>query len=282
MPKISVIIVNWNGLHYLEELLRSIERQSFRDFEVIMVDNGSTDGSVKWVRKNHPTVKLLPQKKNLGFCAGNNVGARAAAGEYLLLLNNDTALRPDALAGMLAVMEEKGETCFGVFPKVLFYDEPSVINAFGVVWNHEMQWKDIRVGLLDFGQFKEPEQVFGSIFAAVLVRRDVFFDIGMFDEAFFSFGEDFDVCYRANLMGYKFFTAPKAEVLHKYHGSLIKKKKPEYSHFLYIRNYLMTILKNYSKDSLKKHFRQAFRRYFINGFKYFLRERNFPMAWATL
>ncbi len=280
MPKVSIIIVNWNGLHYLKELMDTIEGQSFRDFETIIVDNGSTDGSVNWIRENYPGVKLLPQKKNLGFCAGNNIGALAASGDYFFLLNNDTALRPDALKEMLVVMEEKGESCFGVFPEVLFYDEPYVINAMGVVWNHECQWKDIRVGLLDFGQFKEPEQVFGSIFAAVLVRAKVFLDIGMFDEAFFSYGEDFDVCYRANLMGYKFFTAPEAEVLHKYRGSSVEKKKPAYSHFIYTRNYLMAILKNYSSQSLRKHFGQAFRRYITAGIRHFLRERNITMVWA--
>ena len=280
MPRISIIIVNWNGLHHLRELMETIRAQTFQDFETIMVDNGSTDGSVEWMRDNYPGVKLLPQGRNLGFCAGNNAGARAASGEYLFLLNNDTALRPDALKEMLAVMEEKGPSCFGVFPKVLFFDEPYVINAFGVIWNNECQWKDHRVGLLDFGQFKEPEQVFGSIFAAVLVRSEAFFEMGMFDEAFFSYGEDFDVCYRANVLGYKFFTAPKAEVLHKYRGSSVEKKRPAYSHFLFVRNYLMAILKNYSSETLRKHFGHVFRRYVTSGMKHFLRERNFPMVWA--
>jgi GT2 family glycosyltransferase len=280
MPKVSIIIVNWNGLKYLPELMKSLAAQSFTDFETIVVDNGSKDGSVDWLRDNCPEARVLPQKSNLGFCAGNNVGIRQARGEYLFLLNNDTVVRPDAIKNMLSVIEEKGPDCIGVFPKVLFYDEPYVINAFGVIWNYDCQWKDIRVGLLDFGQFTEPERVFGSIFAAVIVRREQFVDMGMFDERFFTYGEDFDVCYRANLMGYTFYTVPDAEVLHKYRGSSVEKKRPSYSNYLYIRNYLMAIFKNYSAEALKKYMRHLLRRYVWSGVKHFARTGQPHMVWS--
>ena len=101
-PAVSIVILNWNGKHLLADCLGSVQRQTFRDFEVILVDNGSTDGSVEWVRAEYPEVRVVPLATNEGFCGGNNAGIRVARGEYIVLLNNGT----DRFSGRVRTIHE--------------------------------------------------------------------------------------------------------------------------------------------------------------------------------
>lgn len=265
-PRISVIIVNWNGKHLLEECLSSLMGQTLPPSEVILVDNGSDDGSAEFVEQRYPEVQLVRNPANWGFCRGNMVGIDKAGGEWLFLLNNDTWLEPTCLEGLAAQMQASPADRIGVFPKVVFYDAPQVINALGTFWNYRHHWRDFRVGLLDVGQFNMPEAVFGSLFAAVLLDRAHFERIRGFDEAFFSYGEDFDVCYRANLMGHRFYTAPRAVVHHKYRGSAREEADPLWSEFHFRRNYLMVFIKNYEFANLLRYGPIIIGRYFGASF----------------
>ena len=108
--RVSIIIVNWNGLQHLPDCLESLERQSFRDFEVILVDNGSSDGSLQYLRDQHPAVRLVPLPENRGFAGGNNAALPLAQGEYLVTLNNDTKADPGFLAELVAVADAHPKT----------------------------------------------------------------------------------------------------------------------------------------------------------------------------
>jgi len=260
-PLVSIVIANWNGEGHLEECLGSISAQDYSPVETIVVDNASDDGSVDLVRARFPGVKVIENGVNRGFCGGSNQGALAASGELLFLLNNDTAIAPDCVEQMVECIQEQDERCIGCFPKVVFHSDPHIINAMGAHWHARCHWRDARVGQLDQGQFSRPERVFGSIFPAVLFKRDAFFKIGMFDETMFSFCEDFDLCYRANIFGYHFVTAPQAVVRHKYRSTAASAYHQRWQHYFFVRNYLYVFLKNYSLKNLARHFPHALHRY---------------------
>ncbi len=252
MPFISVIIVNWNTKHELDECLKSLKEQDYENMEIIVMDNASRDGSVEMLRSDYPEVRVLANRKNKGFCRANNQGIQAADGKYLLLLNPDTVLQNDAIREMLKVFHEGHPDVIGVFPKLLFHDEPLFINALGVKWHIRAHWLDQRVGMLDLGRFNNSEHVFGSIFAALLADAEKFKEIGLFDPVFFTYCEDFDVSYRAGLFGYKFYTAPRAVVYHKYRTTQRTKRSRARHSAFYARNYLAVFVKNYELKNLVK------------------------------
>jgi len=260
-PLVSIIIANWNGKSHLQECLASIEAQTYSSIETVLVDNASIDGSVELVRAQFPRVKIVQNEINRGFCASNNQGAREASGKLLFLLNNDTVIAPGCVEQMVEVLREQGERCIGCFPKVVFDSDPHIINSIGTTWHARCHWRDARVGQIDLGQFSHSERVFGSIFPAVLLRRELFLKIGMFDETMFSYCEDFDLCYRANILGYHFVTAPQAVVRHKYRATASSAYSARWQHYFFVRNYLYVFLKNYSLKNLLRCFPYAFYRY---------------------
>ena len=124
MPQVSVVVLNWNGAHLLPVCLDSVRAQTFRDFEVIMPDNGSTDGSVELVRERYPEVRVLPFSENLGFCLAVNAGIRASRGEFIALLNNDTELDRNYVNELVGAMQADGR--LGICaPKMVYYDDPA-------------------------------------------------------------------------------------------------------------------------------------------------------------
>lgn len=262
-PLVSIVIVNWNGEDYLDACLDSITHQTFIDYETIVVDNGSSDGSLEVLERYGRRISLIRNPKNLGYCRGNNIGCDAAQGEWLFLLNADTRLAPNAMEELAAIARQELPSWIGIIPKVLFDRAPFFINSLGVHWHHLGHWRDIRVGRMDLGRFQDGEQVFGAIFPAVLFHAQRFREIGGFDERFFSYCEDFDACYRANIMGYKFYTAPKAEILHAYRSSIRTDAARRWHTYLFTRNYLLVFLKNYQARSLLQYGRQILRRYLI-------------------
>ncbi|MBN1355492.1 glycosyltransferase family 2 protein [bacterium] len=260
-PRTSIIVLSYNGMKHLPECLESIYDQTDTDFELIVVDNASRDGSPQWVTNHYPTARLIKLCRNQGFCRGMNRGVAEAVGEYLFLLNQDIVLDTECLGNLAGEMESRSKTWIGAFPKVVFYDAPEFINAFGVRWYETCHWRDTRVGLADFGQYKTPEQVFGSIFPAVLLRRDRFNEIGRFDPLFWSYNEDFDLCYRAALFGYKFVAVPASVIRHKYRASSRDLSDPLWSRYWFVRNYFLVFLKNYQLKNLLKYRRIIFMRY---------------------
>ncbi len=284
VPILSVVVLSYNGIEHLPECLQTIFAQDFKDFEVIVVDNGSTDGSVEYIKNYQPAVTLIQLNQNMGFCIGMNRGAEEAKGKFVLLLNQDLSLDKSCFSALMKswdnlppdnIFSSKEERpVIGVFPKVLFYSTPGFINAFGAEWFVDCHWRDSRVGLPDLGAFEKSETVFGSIFPAVLFDKEKFQKIGGFDPIFVSYCEDFDVCYRSNILGYRFITAPKAIIKHKYRASSTDQTNPLQSRFWFLRNYMLVFLKNYEGKNLVKYGNRIFKRYIWNSMRHAFTTRN--------
>jgi len=281
--RLTAIVLSYNGSEYLHACLDSINNQSCPacpDYQLIVVDNGSTDQSISIIRSLCPDALLVTLDKNQGFCQGMNIGIQKSEGELILLLNQDIVLEKECFQNLLEtwdnpppdnlIASSSGKTdrpLMGVFPKVTFYDSPKTINAFGVDWFEDCHWRDSRVGLFDSGAFEQAETVFGSIFPAVLMHRQRFLDMGSFDSLFWSYCEDFDVCYRTNILGFRFVTSPGAIIQHKYRASSRDTVDPLWSRYWFIRNYLLVFLKNYEAVNLFKYGRKIYRRYLGNVWK---------------
>lgn len=215
-PAVSVIVPNLDGKVLIEACLTSLERQTFRDFEVIVVDNGSTDGSVEMVRARFPWVAAVVENPaNLGFAKACNQGIAQARGEYVALLNNDTEAHPAWLAELVRVAEANPDA--GMFAtKTLAFRRRDVIDTAG----HLMYPDGLNRGRgrleLDRGQYDQKLDVFFPSGAAALYRKRMLDEIGPFDECHFAYGDDTDIGLRGRLAGWKCLFVPAAIVYHKY------------------------------------------------------------------
>ena len=249
-PLVSIIIVNWNGCAHLEECLDSLVAQTFRDFEVVLVDNGSTDGSESFVRERYPWVKLVPLGKNTGFATGNNCGFENSRGEYLVTLNNDTRVEPDWLATLVRVAEENPLAGM-VGCRICSYFDLELIDSLGMgICPDGMsrgRYRNRRWPELDF---PEVDEILFPSACAGLYKREMIDRIGFFDDDFFAYAEDSDLGLRGRLAGWGALLATKAVVYHKYSqssGSLSPFKV-----FLVERNHYWAALKNFSPSALLK------------------------------
>jgi len=211
--QISVIIVNWNGRHHLEECLNALEKQTFKRFEIILIDNGSHDGSVSWVRKTFPWVRIIALPVNSGFCHANNLGYAVSRAEFIALLNNDTKVDSNWLYFLKNKIEEDEK--IGICAsRILLYDRNEILDAAGD--GYDFSGVGFRRGHgAKASSLAHSEEVFGACAAAALYRTSMLEEIGFFDENFFSVGEDIDLSFRARLAGYKCIYVPEALVYHK-------------------------------------------------------------------
>lgn len=211
-PLVSVVLVNWNGLPVIESCLESILCQTYRPLEVIVVDNGSEDGSPDLVRERFPRVRLIVNKKNVGFGGGNNIGIKASRGRYIMILNNDTRLDPGCIDRLMHSLERDRRFGAGV-PKILLDNEDNRIDAAGIVVYPD--GLSIGRGRMESGErYDEETEVFCASGCAALFRREMLDDIGLFDEDFFAYAEDTDLGWRARLAGWKAYYVPRAIVYH--------------------------------------------------------------------
>jgi len=219
VPMISVIIPNWNGKQFLAECMDSLKEQTFHDFETILVDNGSTDGSAEFVEEGYGEfIRVIRNKRNLGFTGGNNVGIQAARGEYIVLLNNDTWAPPNWLDELVKATHLSPP--IGMWAsKVYSYYKRSQIEAVGelIYWDglsrSRGQYEQER------GQYEEMEEIFFPPGCGGMYRKVVFEEIGLFDEDFFAYGDDAEIGIRARLAGWKCVYVPKAVLYHKNSGT---------------------------------------------------------------
>jgi GT2 family glycosyltransferase len=211
---ISVVVLNWNGRQHLEACLSSLFEQTFHEFEVILVDNGSTDGSIEFVRTLFPEVRIIALEKNLGFCGGNNIGIRAAQGDLVALLNNDTEADRKWLEALNdAAIRRPDVGCFA--SKMLSFYQRNLIDDAGDEF-HAAGFSSKRGWLEEDGpQYNEECEVFGTCAGAASYRRTMLDEIGLFDEHFFATGEDVELSFRAHLKGYKCLYVPNAIIYHK-------------------------------------------------------------------
>ena len=210
---LAVIIPNWNGAHLLRTCLDALRRQTFRDFETIVVDNGSTDDSLDLLAREYPEVRALPLGENLGLAGGTNAGIRATDAALIATLNNDTEADPDwlgELVGALRAHPEAGSAA----SKLLLFDRRDVIHSAGDYYGLDGLPGNRGVWERDDGRYAEPELVFGACAGAAAYRRRMLEDVGLFDESFFMYGEDVDLAFRAQLLGYRCIYVPTAIVYH--------------------------------------------------------------------
>ena len=241
MPKISVIIVNWNGKHFLDACLGALRRQTFRDFEAILVDNGSTDGSAEFVRTHFPEIQLLPLDDNRGFAGGNIAGYELATGELIALLNNDTEAHPKWLEEINKASLQFPDA--GSFAsKMMYFDKRDCIENCGFSVGSSGTTEDLGRDQADGPRWSQPGPVFGACGGAVAYRRSMLDDVGFLDPDFFMVYEDVDLSFRAQLRGYSCIYVPTAIVFHRYRATL--KTKPSHQVFYSQRNIEFVYFKN--------------------------------------
>lgn len=216
---ISVVVVNWNRRDLLRSCLLSLARQRGVDFEVVVVDNGSTDGSAEMVRREFSTgqpfaLKLIANQRNLGFCAANNQGFAGSESEFVALLNNDAEAEPDWLRSLLGAFDGRAEIGMAA-SKILVYEDPRRIDKVGHLIYLDGQNRGRGSGELDTGQYERLEEVLWPDGCAAMYRRAMLEAIGGFDEDLFAYGDDAELGLRARIAGWKCLYVPVAVVRHR-------------------------------------------------------------------
>ncbi len=216
-PSVAIIILNWNGREDTLACLESLARLEYPSFHIIVVDNGSTDGSPETIRRAFPQTEVLETGANLGYAGGNNRGLKAALARpfpYILLLNNDTLVAPDFLTHLVRAADR---TAGIVGPTIYYADRPEVIwTAGGAIDWRRGDTRMIGLDAVDRGQFGTvPREVDFVSGCAMLVRRDVPERIGLLDERFFLYYEEVEWCVRARRAGFRILHVPQAKVWHR-------------------------------------------------------------------
>jgi len=245
---VSVIIPNWNGAVHLPACLDALRRQTFNDRETIVVDNGSTDGSLALVAERYPDVQVIALAHNLGYAGGCNAGLRAAQGEVLAILNNDTEVTPTWLAELLIALERHPDAGMAT-PKVLLWDDRTRLHTTGDYVRTNGIPDSRGVWQRDEGQFDDQTYVFGAAGVAPAYRRKMLDDIGLFDASFKSYCEDVDLSWRAQLAGYRCVYSPHSVLYHKVSAT----GKGTVRSYYVARNTIWTLVKNLPVELWHRH-----------------------------
>ena len=216
-PQVSIIIANYNGRDLLQKCLESLSNVNYQNLEIIIIDNNSTDDSVEFVTKNHPSIILVKLDKNKGFAEPNNIGAKIAKGQFLLFLNNDTVVTENFISEMInaIITDKKIAICQSLLlkPNGDIDSSGDFLDDLGVVYNSKTKIDHIR-------------EISSARGASMLIRANIFEKLHGFDEKFFVSFEDVDLCWRAWILGYRTLMIPTSIVYHSA-GSTIKKIKSE-------------------------------------------------------
>ena len=240
---ISIVVITWNSAAYLPRCLASLNHQTFKDFEVILVDNGSNDGCVDNIERNWPDLNLRLERlpENVGFAAANNLGACLARGEWLALLNADAFPETDWLENLILAAENHPEFSFFASRQIQanapeFLDGAGdAYHISGLAWRRYASWPAAQFGL-------EPEEVFSPCAAAALYPRRAFLQVGGFDENFFSYHEDVDLAFRLRLRGFRCLYVPDAVVKHI--GSATLGAQSDFALYHWQRNFIWSFIQN--------------------------------------
>jgi GT2 family glycosyltransferase len=242
LPIVSVVIVNWDGKHLLGECLDSlIGQQDVKGVEIIVVDNGSRDGSTEFVRDIYRNVTVVSLPANIGFAGGNNAGIRIATGKYVALLNNDTKADPLWLANFLTAAEASPHSVGMWAGKILSYNTPNIIDNVGLLLYPDGLGRGKGRLERDEGQYDRPGEALFPSGCAGLYRKEMLDEIGMFDEEFFAYADDVDIGLRARLAGWGCAYVPSAIIFHKYSAS--SSAYSPFKAFLVERNRIWVLLK---------------------------------------
>ncbi len=220
--KVAIVILNWNNFEDTKECLDSLKKIDYPNYEVIVVDNGSEDGSAEKIARAFPHIKLIRNRENLGFAEGNNVGIKEALKDgpsYILLLNNDTVVDGNMLSKLVGSFES--DTSVGIAgPKIYYYGQTNIIWSAGVRYDRIFM-RPLFIGYRekDSDRFSKLKNVDEVSACAMLIRKEVIEKIGYLDEKFFTTAEDSEYCIRAKMAGYRIFFIPEAKVWHKVSSS---------------------------------------------------------------
>ena len=239
-----------NGKHHLDDCFQSLRKQTFTDFEIILSDNGSTDGTQAYVREHYPEVRVLELGENRGFTGACNAGYEASTGEFIILLNNDTEVDPNWLREIDAAFELHPEVG-AIASKMLLFDRRNHFHTAGDYYRLDGIPGNRGVWQKDEGQYNQVETVFGACGGSSAYRRIMIGEIGFLDGDFFFSCEDIDIAWRANLAGWCVLYVPTAIVYHKLKATGGSTVGSYYDG----RNFLYLIWKNYPTSLLRKHWR---------------------------
>lgn len=243
-PLVSIIIINFNGLNYLKDCFESLERINYPNWEAIVVDNGSNDGSIEFLNRyrNFKSLKVVRNSSNLGFAKPNNQGYRVAKGKYILLLNNDTKVNTDFLDKPVEILNNNKK--IGVIqPKIFLMEKPgyldntgSFMTKTGFLVHEGYLEKDSKV-------FDEEKKVFATKGACMLIKREVIEKVGLFDNDFFAYFEESDFCWRVWLSGYEVMYYPGSSIFHKV-GATSKNMNQFSINYHSLKNRIASLIKN--------------------------------------
>lgn len=252
--KVAVVILNWNGKKFLDDFLPGVIKHSQADAEVIVADNDSTDGSVKFLKEKFPEVKILQNEVNGGFAKGYNDALKRVDAKYYVLLNSDIEVTPNWVNPVIELMESD-ENIAACQPKLLSYYEQEkfeyagaaggFIDKYGYPFCRGRIFQTLET---DNGQYDDVAELFWATGACLFVRSDVYHKLGGLDERFFAHMEEIDFCWRAKSQGYKIMYCPKASVYHVGGGTLPKQSSQKT--YLNMRNNNIMLFKNLPSSQL--------------------------------
>lgn len=270
-PLVNILIVNWNGHHHLEAGIPSLLNTNYPNYKIIILDNGSIDGSQKWIQSNYPQIKLVQLDRNYGFAVANNIGINLSLSndvDYIALLNNDTRVEPDWLTALMGAIKQDTKIALCQARQYTWDGSQKILFSF------VPEWAD---SIFSFHPIDLSETTTLTPFVsgcAMVIRSAALKEIGCFDERYFMYVEDVDLTLRAWTAGWKCIDVPSAIVYHRFSGS---SPSATWQSYLGYRNQLATILKIYQPSTLKQFIKPILRRWFLTTNKIIVRA-----VWANL
>ena len=247
-PSVAIVILNWNGKHYLQQFLPSVLTTTYPNYKLVVADNASTDDSVSFLRENYPQIEIIQLRKNFGFAKGYNEALKEVTADYYVLLNSDVEITPDWLQPMIHLLEEDVDHA-ACQPKMLAFKNKRLFEYAGAAggWLDAYGYPFARGRVFDIceednGQYDDISEVFWATGAALVIRSKIFHKMNGFDEYFFAHQEEIDLCWRMQLAGYKIFCCPQSAVYHVGGGTLPRGNSRKT--FLNFRNNQIMLAKN--------------------------------------
>ncbi len=248
LPKVSIVILNWNGQKYLEQFLPSVLASDYSNFEIVVADNGSSDDSVSFLESKFPSIRIIKLKENYGFAKGYNETLKQIEADYYFILNSDVELLPDTLKPLVNLLE-RDKKIAACQPKLLTFHNKKLFEYAGGAggWLDEYGYPFAKGRIFDVfeedkGQYDNSEPIFWASGAALFIRASVFHEVKGFDNYFFAHQEEIDLCWRIQLLGYKIYSCPSSVVYHVGGGTLPKGNSLKT--FLNFRNNRIMLSKN--------------------------------------
>ena len=241
---ISIIIVNYNGKKWLQACLDSIQNQTYKKFELIFVDNNSNDDSIEFVKNNYGWINVVKNNENSGFAGGNIIGLNYAQGKYIFLLNNDTYLQDDCLEKLIEGFN-KIPRAGSIQSKIIMMHDNSRLDGCGSYWTSSSFLYHFGYGQDQSSQkYNQPIQFFSNKGASMMIKKEVIEKVGFFDEDFWSYYEETDLCHRIQIAGYECWYWPNAVAHHAIGGSSLNFDN-SFIQFHNFKNKLLSFLKNF-------------------------------------